>query len=201
MIQTQQTTDEVTNYYSQKYIQYAVCNYVQHRTMDFIIPRELAAQELRTGFRYRRCNNPDSLNYFFEKLEFLKKPFNLYASVATVNSKFPLISFNREEESRQADELNETGGNTFKNYVESYDFKIDLDNKDFELARLDALKVYDFLKNEQLPFWFMYSGNKGFNFTVPVIPSNKNIIELPEINKRIATRISKVLEIPSMDLT
>lgn len=193
--------NEVENYYSQKFVQYLICNYIQNRTMDFIIPRDLAADEKRTGFRYRRCNNPTSLLYFFDKFEFLQKPFNLYASVANVGSEFPLMSFNREEESRQTDELNETGGNKFREYVTSYELKIDIDNSNLEIARDEGLKVYDLLKKEGAPFWLMFSGNKGFNFTIPAMPSNINVLELPDINLRVATRIKEVLGLSSIDLT
>lgn len=169
-------------FYSHKFIHYLIANYCQHRTVDFIIPRKV--DPLGIAFRYRRISRPDSVKFFFDKFQIPQKPFNIYSSNAKIDTQtFPIMSLEKDTAKLQREQINRD----YLNYVTGYDLRIDIDNhEDFNLAYQDAGVIKQMLDDYHLPYWLMFSGTKGFNFTIDsrYVPI-KDLGDLPAINLKI----------------
>lgn len=190
--------DEVENYYSQPMIHWAICKYVYERTLDFIIPRKIDPNGI--AFRYRRAVSPKAISLFFDKFNIMRKPFNIYASNAKINPQgFPIIDMRPEIAKKQVAEVTAN----YSKYLKAYDLRFDLDHEDIMVAHAEAIKVKDLLDEYHVPYWVMFSGNKGFNFCIDSekIPQEYQLLDLPEMNLKIAENISRKLKLKTLDLS
>lgn len=111
-----------------------------------------------------RCLKMNMIQYFMlnvERYHFLEEPLNLYSSLATVPN-MPMFSFVIEEKQEQMRDFNKG----FQDYATGYDFLLDLDNPDLELAYATATKVKRVFDEKQIPYSLIFSGKKGFHFRI-----------------------------------
>lgn len=190
--------DLIKEYYSQRFVLYLLANYSHKRTFELMIPRHLDPNDKGLAYRYRRVSNPSALTYFFEKYQVFEKPFNLYSSVATIDTtEFPILSMVKEEAIKQRKVINKD----FKKYVTGYDLKIDIDSKNIDEAHEQARIVKKLFDDYEVPYWIMFSGRRGFNITVPYQNLwDTNVLYYPKLCKDFAERLKNKYSLKGIDL-
>lgn len=200
-------------WYNDRMIQFAICKHVYERTVDYIMPRPLAEETgtKRRGIRYRRIRKPDALIHDLDFFELRDKPYNFYCSAAIVTPEFPLISLDFKKEQEDREYINEN----WDRWVVSYDFVLDFDaekNEEIEgddtfngealqAAWKDCNAVKVFFDELKIPYWLMYSGNKGFNIRVDgkIMRDVMAKHEQLEAYQRLAGWLSNELELSTLD--
>ena len=152
-----------------------------------------------------RCLKINKIDYFFKNATryhfFTKEPFNLYSSLAHYPN-LPMFSFNIAEKRKQMDEFNIA----FPQYMTGYDFLIDIDNEDLDLAYSSAYKVKQILDRRKIIYWCCFSGKKGWHFRVDFqdFPQEMKELEFSTLAKKFklfAENLKDIENIPDIDTT
>jgi len=111
-----------------------------------------------------RCIKANAVRYLqknFQRYKFIPEQFNLYGSLAKYPT-FPMFSFSSFVKRKQMDEFNKE----YQNYMSGFDFLMDIDNEDIEIAHETAKKVKFIFDKYKIIYWTQFSGFKGFHFRV-----------------------------------
>lgn len=150
-----------------------------------------------------RCLKINKVEFFFKNAEryhfFTKEPFNLYSSLSLYPN-LPMFSFARAEKRKQMDDFNVA----FPQYMTGYDFLIDVDNEDLDLAYSTAFKIKKILDDRKIEYWLMFSGNKGFHFRVDYedFPQEMKVLEFDTLAKKFKTfaeNFKEIEQLPDID--
>jgi len=192
---------KIRDWYKNKLIKYNIFPLLKNRTVDFITPREIVKEKeiKRSAFRYINIKSFTGIDFNIEKGEVVEQFRNVYCSVATLNDTFEGINIvNRVEEKDLRKAINEN----FEKYVIGYDLKIDIDNSNLVQAHTEAVRVAEILDSYEVPYYVIFSGNKGFNFTVDTsfIPEDVAVLDRPEYFKKIVEFMKNKEKLDSIDL-
>ena len=158
---------------------------------------------IRVGVAHR-CIKANAMRYMvsnFNRYHFLKEEFNLYHSLAHYPD-LPMFSFNRFDKKPEMEKFNKE----YINYMTGFDLMIDIDNPDLSLAYSSAYKTKEILDRYEIPYWLMFSGNKGFHFRVDYEDFPKEIkglgfVSIAKLFKEFAERLKFIENIPDIDLS
>lgn len=188
------------DWYKNQMVKYLILPTIRERTVDFITPRKIQEEReiKRPAFRYLRVNSIKGFDFNIDRAGVIEDSRNFYSSVAHVSSEFPILSWDFTKEKQQRKEINDN----FESYVVGYDLKFDIDNSDLEKAHEDATKLKNLLDEYKIPYYVIFSGNKGFNFTIDdsFIPESVPVLKRPEIFLKLAQKIAERENIESLDL-
>lgn len=140
-----------------------------------VIKKDWQNQKSRGKFiRYYQGYKIDLLKESLERIDVLNDTTaKLYFDLATYkdeNGNLPLFSF--EQSKREQQRINFSGvpskniEGKYKSWIKSYDFAIDIDNKDVMKSWEDAKKVKEVFDTYKLPYSVRFSGSKGFHFVI-----------------------------------
>jgi len=133
-------------------------------TILFQIIQNLKYKEtvfIRPGCCHRNIKS-NAMHYLeknFTRYHFFDEDFNLYYSLSHYPN-LPMFSFSRLEKQKEMREFNKE----CINYIEAYDFFIDIDNKDLTKAYKSLKKILPHFRNT--PYSVHISGQKGFHIFV-----------------------------------
>jgi hypothetical protein len=118
---------------------------------------------LRKG-TVHRCLKINKIDYFklnAKRYHFWDEPLNIYGSLAHYPN-MPMFSHNIKEKRAEMDSFNEE----YLDYMTGYDFLMDIDNRDLELALGSLLSIKKIFDDYQVPYYCVFSGTKGFHLKV-----------------------------------
>jgi len=150
----------------------------QSKPVIFEIIKRLMYKEavfLRDGCVHR-CIKANAVHYLqqnFERYHFDSEPFNLYGSLGHFPN-LPMFSFNRNIKREEMTEFNKH----YLKFMKGYDFMLDIDNLDLELAYKTAHNVKKDFDKMKIPYWLLFSGNKGFHIRVDYQDFPKNLKQM-----------------------
>ena len=126
-----------------------------------------------------------------------KYPYKIYNSTAILRD-MPIFSYNIAERKEQSKIFHEK----FMNYVNNYEFILDIDNKgDFTQCYEETKRIIEALEEEKIAYYIKFSGS-GFNIVIP----HQNIgyakkTELQERFQKIANAIQEITDATLLDTT
>lgn len=109
--------------------------------------------------RYLKINALVYLYKNFERYHFFEEPFNLYQSLAHLPD-LPMMPFSLPKKEEEMSKFS----NSFDNYIKGWDFFLDVDNPNLQLAYSTATKIKDILDEHKVIYSLRFSGKKGFHF-------------------------------------
>lgn len=119
-------------------------------------------------FRYRFAFTVDRLKQIFDRLDFLRKTYNMYQSVGTLND-MPILTFSTisVKELKETPEYQDFHGN-YRQKLFGFDIFFDIDGKeDPKKAYEDAKKLKYLLDSSKVPYYVLNSSDNGFHFRIP----------------------------------
>lgn len=140
------------------------------------------------------------LDESLDKLKAYDPSVKLYYDLATYQDEkgsTPMMTFDVKKRKEQKEYFNKN----YKNWIKSYDFAIDIDNKDLKKSWEEAKVIKEIFDNYQLPYSLRFSGTKGFHFVIDhkFISLRNRPIKLPEIFLRVVTNLMKDENLESID--
>ena len=171
------------DWYSKTFILFEIVKQLKDKECVFIekLPKGADRQA-----KVIRCINAQTINFLqgnMDAFRFRQFPnYNMYFSLMDYKN-MPVFSFappiRREQYKAWTD-----GG--YKGYACGYDFALDLDNPDWQLAKKDALKIKRLFDRFKLPYSVRWSGSKGFHFVIayrylPILPLGKFVPMIAEL--------------------
>lgn len=161
--------------------------------------RELCMLSKTLKVRCIRAHNLYSMEYNFQRFDFLKLDSNLYYTLANLNN-MPIFTFDIKKRKEEMNEFNEN----FNNYVKDIDLGIDLDAHDlgYERCYEDTKKLKELFDKYKIPYSLRFSGS-GFHINIEgsnmPSKSEEGVISKLEFYKLMVYEISTLLNLPSLD--
>jgi hypothetical protein len=165
-------------WYQTENIAFNIINAIKYRETCFIGDHR--------PVRYIKANAIVYLSKNFERYRFFEEPFNLYQSLARY-PRMPLFSFDSKEKKPQTVAFHDNR----VSYMDSFDFLLDIDNKNIEMAYNSALKMKRILDKCKVPYTLMFSGKKGFHIKIEY---DDFPIELKKLSFPLSDRLKKTAE-------
>lgn len=188
-------TNYLGEYYNRKYIQYLILEGCTGREMAFLGKNNTNVRAL----------NVKCLFDFERSMKFVnwdKNKPNIYRSLARIN-KIPQFTFNPKERSKETIYWYER---VFDKEIDSYDLFFDFD-KDEKSTIYDVLKevneLLDYFKSYNVPYYVLFSGNRGFQVIVDgkYLPIKKIEKGLVYPHKEIIENVKKTFVFKYLDLS
>ncbi len=150
-------------WYGQTYILFEIVKCLKNRELCFLT---LKSEEKKKAVRYLLGFNIDYLKKHMAWFNTEKGLLNIYHSVALLKPTVPVFSYNLKVRSR--DEKYEEFNKNYSNYVEKYNFFLDIDGKeDFKLALKEAKEIKKIFDEFKIPYYILNSSFWGFHFVIP----------------------------------
>lgn len=129
--------------------------------IDNLKYREAVFLRKGTVHRCLKINKTDYFHSNAERYHFYNEPMNLYGSLAHY-PQLPMFSHNIVEKRKEMDDFNDN----FVGYMTKYDFLMDIDNEDLELAYGSLIEIKKIFDDYKVPYFVVFSGKKGFHIRV-----------------------------------
>jgi len=176
---------------------------VQYEVVKNLIHRETAIIHVVNSKKTLRCLKINAVRYLLindNRYKIFLEPYNVYASL----SKFPnllVFSFSGYVKKQQQTKFNQE----FREYMHGFDFLMDIDNPDIQLAHVSSVEVKKEFDEFKVPYWLMFSGSKGFHFRVdyedfPVWLKEKSWDEIASTLKKFSENFRLLNNLPDIDL-
>lgn len=189
-------------WYSSPFVLFQIVQALKGREGSFLngkTPLPLLEKKA-TPVRGIKAHNSNFLLKNFDAFNFYEKPYNIYFSLATFEG-MPMMSFAPKERQEQSKEFFNNGG--FSLCWTSYDFVLDLDNNDLNIAYEDAKKTKKVLDDYGLAYSLKFSGSRGFHFLISdknIFPQSIKLADKVILAERLATNLRELENIKSIDL-
>lgn len=184
-----------SNYYSRVYIGHLIRESVEKREVALL-------GKNNANMRALRINCLFDLDRILRVSGWKRNKQNMYRSVATLKEDIPSFTFNVKKRSA---ETSVWFKNEYPKLISKYDLFFDFD-KSTEDSWEDLIKevkiLKEYLDEYKVPYYLLFSGNKGFQIIVPgdYLPINK--IENGNLfpHKTIVEKIKQMLNLNFLDL-
>lgn len=153
-----------------------------------------------------RCLKMNAVRFFYKsahRFHFFDREYqyNIYSSVALF-PRLPMFSFNWDTKKVEQKEFNEH----FRDYLEGYDFVVDLDNPDLKAVHESGKRLKAMLDKYKIRYHVKFSGTKGFHFVVQFedLPEQLKLLnpdDLVVIFKRFAYELKYMHKVEDIDET
>ncbi len=150
-------------WYNQTYITLELVKCLKNRELCFLT---LKTEEKKKAVRYLLGFNLDYFKKHFNWFNVDKSLINIYHSVALLKPEVPVFSYDLKIRGKEKayTEFNEN----YSDYVEKYNFFMDIDGKtDFKLALKEAKEIKKIFDEYKLPYYILNSSFWGFHFVIP----------------------------------
>jgi len=189
-------------YYSQKYVLFEICKQLKHRYLSVRKKKKDGKWELA---RYYQGYSVELLKESLERNDVLNNvSAKIYFDLATWkddNGITPIFSYDVEKRKEQKEEFSKNGG--YIKLIRSYDFAIDIDNKNIKKAWKEAKVIKEIFDSYKLPYSVKFSGSKGFHFLIDSkwIKTRHKPINLPGFFGKIVNNLVDDERLKSVDLS
>lgn len=193
----EQILEERKEWYSKIFVLLEIVKCLHHRELCFLSQK---GEEPKKAVRYLLAFNLDYWKKHTNWINFNKSLLNVYHSVAFFKPNVPCFSYNLKE--RKNEEKYQEFNKNYEQYVQGYDFFIDLDGKqDFEKCYAEAKEIKKIFDEYHLPYYLMNSSFKGFHFHIPCqyLP-NYPIKELIDITYKVMYNFKGIYDFSSIDV-
>jgi hypothetical protein len=150
----------------------------------------------RYGVRYINITKPDDFKFNFARRDFFNRNYNLYRSMYKVKT-MPLFASNPMQRRTQITEFQQS----FNDLLCGYDFYIDIDAEDINIAYSIAKKVKNYMDSKQYSYAVIYSGAKGFHFIVPFEHTNLHNVNVTLIPKMVYATVKQIARELNINIT
>jgi len=153
------------DYYSRNYILFEILKTLQHREFA-LLNSKMEEKHVATRFLYS-----SSLKYLQMHLKELgvsrgEKLINLYRSNAHLKpNSIPVTTYDLKK--RTKDKNYQDFNRRFNDFVDGFDFIIDIDAKTIQHSYSIAKKIKKFYDDYELPYYLQFSGTRGFHIIIP----------------------------------
>lgn len=180
----------IGNYYSKSYIKYALVNNCKNR--------EFACIPKARAFSLKSSTSIDTVLNF---VRWREHPVKLYRSVAKLKE-IPFFTFNPLLRSKQT---HPWFVNEFDKQIYEYDLFFDFDSEsasELHLALKDTKDIIEYLEQYEVPYYVIFSGNRGFQVVIDgkYMPEPKLEGRLIQPHKLIEERIKEAFNLKYLDL-
>jgi len=176
---------------------------VQYEVVKNLIHRETAIIHVVNSKKTLRCLKINAVRYLLindNRYKIFLEPYNVYASLSKFPN-LPVFSFSGYVKKQQQTKFNQE----FREYMHGFDFLMDIDNPDIQLAHVSSVEVKKEFDEFKVPYWLMFSGSKGFHFRVdyedfPVWLKEKSWDEIASTLKKFSENFRLLNNLPDIDL-
>jgi hypothetical protein len=188
------------SFYNSENVLYNIIEATKYRETAFIripteeLPNTITIRDLKiNAVRYWLWN--------CERFQFYDFPFNAYASVGKFPN-MPVFSWNPKMRREEMDRWNRN----FLAEMTEYDFLMDIDNPDLRIAYATAYKTMQILREAQVAYSCVFSGNKGWHIRISYEDFSPEMKALPKpglvtMLKKFAEKFTAVNGLYSIDLS
>lgn len=149
--------NEAWNWYTNRVVQFQLYRNVINREVFF------KDAEGSMHMRPLKIFSMQGVEHNIDYTGFSKKKFHFYSSVSSLNfADYPNPPTNKRDWKAYREQFNKD----FLSLVDGYDFVLDIDHKDLLVAHEIALKVKKIFDEFLLPYYVVFSGQKGFHFRI-----------------------------------
>lgn len=145
-------------------VHYAIINYTKDRETALLVP-SWSKDRATTGDRYWRIQNAQGFQYMIKRTAYFKFPINIYYSVGEYRNGIPKSD---KQYNSVVPELEEFKKEPWKHQTK-YDFVIDIDahgeEDEFELAKIQTIRIRDHFKRKKIPHEVRFTGN-GYHIVI-----------------------------------
>jgi len=194
----EQILEERKKYYSFIPALFEIVKCLKNRELCFLSQK---GEPKKKAVRFLMAWNLDYLKKHFKWINFDKNLMNTYHSVAKFKpNSFPIFDYDLRE--RTNEERYKEFNKNYEQFVEGYNFFLDLDGKkDFEKCYAETKEIKKILDEYQLPYYILNSSKTGFHFHIPseYLPDYP-IKELLEVTYKVMHNLKGIYDFSTIDI-
>lgn len=162
-MQKEEIIKERKAWYDNTFVLFEIVKCLKNRELCFLTHK---TEEKKKAVRYLLGFNVDYLKKHFTWFNFDKSLLNIYHSSALLKPEVPVFSYNLKE--RRNDEAYTEFNKNYSQYVESYNFFLDIDgDEDFETCFNETKEIKKIFDEFKLPYYILNSSFNGFHIVIP----------------------------------
>jgi hypothetical protein len=194
-------------YYLQRYVAFQIVQAVKDREVSSLGKGNSRGSRIETIEYFCCADKTKGQKSYLEWIDWKNKKQNLYRSVAKI-SHIPNFTLNpRKRHKEENGTLDWFQSQKFLDSIYEYDLFIDFDKLKDDKDLVETLKEVKFLlgifKTFKLPYYVLFSGNKGFQVIIDgkYLPTLKIINETIQPHKTILEVIKEKFKLQRIDLS
>jgi len=201
--------NQFKEYYSKTYIKLEIVKLLKFKELALLPHKEKIPEFSKKAYAVRNltAGSLDFLNQNYSAYDISNRPYRMYLSLATFKqSEQPVFTYHPTKRKEQQKKFIKNFMLNPNNYVESYDFAIDLDEEKFKDGYKQATKIKNIFDEYNLPYILKPSGGKdgGFHFRIQGQHFSREITtptQMVKLTYWINKELADIEYLPAIDLS